>query len=60
MALVRRVRDRPDRGPGYGWRSAGTTAPWLRAESVAELGEKIRADYQNRPIPRKDNGPWLP
>ncbi len=29
------------------------------AESADELGEKIRADYAARPVPRKDSGPWL-
>jgi hypothetical protein len=31
----------------------------LTAESAGELGEKIRADYAARPVPRKDSG-WLP
>ena len=32
----------------------------ISADSAAGLLELIRADYAARPIPRKDNGPWLP
>ena len=47
-------------GPGVWLAQRRDDRAVLRAESVAELSEKIRADYQNRPVPQKDNGPWLP
>ena len=32
----------------------------ISADSAAGLTELIRADYADRPVPRKDGGPWLP
>ena len=46
-------------GPGVWLAQRRDDRAVLRAESVAELGEKIRADYAARPVPRKDGGPWL-
>ena len=47
-------------GPGTWLAQRRDDRAVLRAESVAELGEKIRADYAAKPVPRKDGGPWLP
>jgi hypothetical protein len=30
------------------------------AESADKLRDLIVADYTAKPVPRKDNGPWLP
>jgi hypothetical protein len=47
-------------GPGVWLAQRRDDRAVLRAESVAELAEAIRADYAARPVPRRDGGPWLP
>lgn len=32
----------------------------LTADSAFALREAIKADYAERPVPRKDSGKWLP